>query len=72
MTPEEATEKLRVLTPRQLQVMSLRAQGLETQGIALTLGLSTKTVEHHQLLAREVLECTAYRICWLIGRAGLG
>lgn len=71
MTQEEAIQKLYVLTDRQMQVLQLRARGLETSGIAATLGLGSKTVEHHMQLAREALECNTSRACWLIGRAGL-
>ncbi|NIQ52695.1 MAG: hypothetical protein GWN71_04365, partial [Gammaproteobacteria bacterium] len=35
------------LTPRQLQVLDLLAEGLSNQAIASRLHISTKTVEHH-------------------------
>jgi DNA-binding NarL/FixJ family response regulator len=45
---------LRELTPRQLEVLRLVAQGQSTKDIALTLDISAKTVEAHraQLMAR--------------------
>jgi DNA-binding NarL/FixJ family response regulator len=43
-----AASPLATLTPRQLDVLRLLAEGNSTKQIAATLGLSTKTVEAHR------------------------
>jgi DNA-binding NarL/FixJ family response regulator len=43
-----AASPLAALTPRQLEVLRLVAEGKPTKQIAATLGLSTKTVEAHR------------------------
>jgi DNA-binding NarL/FixJ family response regulator len=45
-----------VLTPRQLEVLRLVAEGYSTKQIALKLGISAKTVETHRALLRERLD----------------
>ena len=44
------------LSPRQLEVLKLIAQGLSTKMIARTLDISTKTVETHRTLLMERLD----------------
>ena len=44
-----------VLTPRQMQILSLIADGHSTKEIADRLGLSTRTVEFHRYEMEERL-----------------
>jgi len=55
MTPPAASgvalavrRRMEKLTPRQMEVMRLMAQGLTTPEIARRLALSTKTIETHR------------------------
>ncbi len=50
-----ATEKIRDLSPRQLEVLQLVAGGLRNKQIAWELGLSEKTVKMHRGIAMEKL-----------------
>jgi DNA-binding NarL/FixJ family response regulator len=45
-----------VLTPRQLEVVRLVAEGYSTKQIALMLGISAKTVETHRAQLTERLD----------------
>jgi len=45
-----------VLTPRQLEVLRLVAEGYSTKQIALKLGISVKTVETHRAQLTERLD----------------
>ena len=45
-----------VLTPRQLEVLRLVAEGYSTKQIALKLGISAKTVETHRAQLTERLD----------------
>ena len=45
-----------VLTPRQLEVLRLVAEGYSTKQIALELGISAKTVETHRAQLTERLD----------------
>ena len=47
---------LEQLTPRQRQILQLIAEGKSTQGIALALGISAKTVETHRSQLMERLD----------------
>ena len=47
---------LDVLTPRQLEVLRLVAEGYSTKQIALKLGISAKTVETHRAQLTERLD----------------
>ena len=49
-------ERLRELTPRQLEVFRLVADGLSTRQIAETLGISIKTVETHRTALMKRLD----------------
>jgi len=49
-------EALRVLTPRQRDVLKLIAEGKSTRDIALSLKISVKTVETHRMLLTERLD----------------
>lgn len=50
-----ATEKIRGLSPRQLEVLQMVAGGLRNKQIAWELGLSEKTVKMHRGIAMEKL-----------------
>lgn len=50
-----ATEKIRELSPRQLEVLKMVAGGLRNKQIAWELGLSEKTVKMHRGIAMEKL-----------------
>ena len=50
-----ATEMIRALSPRQLEVLRLVAGGLRNKQIAWELGLSEKTVKMHRGIAMEKL-----------------
>ncbi|GAA0283237.1 hypothetical protein GCM10009127_25850 [Alteraurantiacibacter aestuarii] len=50
-----ATEKIRGLSPRQLEVLQMVAGGLRNKQIAYELGLSEKTVKMHRGIAMEKL-----------------
>lgn len=52
---ERAVRKIRELSPRQLEVMSMVAKGLRNKQIAFELGLSEKTVKMHRGIAMEKL-----------------
>lgn len=45
------------LTLRELEVLTLKAQGLNNQECADTLFISVKTVEHHWHTVHEKLDC---------------
>jgi DNA-binding NarL/FixJ family response regulator len=49
-------EPLRLLTPRQLEVFRLVAEGLSTREIADKLGISIKTVETHRTALMKRLD----------------
>ncbi|MCM8556572.1 PAS domain-containing protein [Sphingomicrobium sediminis] len=51
----ESAEKVKMLSPRQKQVMTLVASGLRNKQIAWELGLSEKTVKMHRGLVMEKL-----------------
>lgn len=51
----QAAEKVRSLSPRQLQVMEGVAKGLRNKQIAYELGLAEKTVKMHRGIAMEKL-----------------
>ena len=51
----KAVEKIRELSPRQLEVMQMVAGGLRNKQIAYELGLSEKTVKMHRGIAMEKL-----------------
>jgi DNA-binding NarL/FixJ family response regulator len=59
---------LRQLTPRQVEVLRLVAEGSRTRDIATRLGLSIKTVESHRgeimkrLNVHDVVSLTRYAI----------
>lgn len=61
-----------VLTPRQLQVLLLRADGVNRESIAARLGVQPQTVRVHQ---QKALRSLGARNCahamLLIGRMGL-
>lgn len=50
-----ASEKIRDLSPRQLEVLQLVANGLRNKQIAWELGLSEKTVKMHRGIAMDKL-----------------
>lgn len=50
-----ASEKLRELSPRQLEVLQMVSSGLRNKQIAYELGLSEKTVKMHRGIAMEKL-----------------
>jgi len=50
------TETLKVLTPRQRDVLKLIAEGNSTKQIALTLKISVKTVETHRMRLTDRLD----------------
>ncbi len=50
-----AAEKIKDLSPRQLEVMQMVASGLRNKQIAWELGLSEKTVKMHRGIAMEKL-----------------
>lgn len=52
---ERASAKIRELSPRQLEVLQLVANGLRNKQIAFELGLSEKTVKMHRGIAMEKL-----------------
>ncbi|ANE05421.1 response regulator transcription factor [Corynebacterium crudilactis] len=45
---QELSEKLSILTPRELEVLSLVVEGLPSQNIGRRLGMSVKTVDVHR------------------------
>lgn len=47
----------RPLTPRQLQILHLRAEGMTNQQIANSLWLSIETVKHHLKLVNQNTGC---------------
>jgi len=55
---DESTKRrlFNVLTPRQLEVLRLVAEGYSTKQIALKLGISVKTVETHRAQLTERLD----------------
>ncbi len=54
MLPATDTEQRpRTCTPRQIEVLSLIANGCTLGQIALTLGISKRTVEHHVYKAKH-------------------
>lgn len=53
---EEIQQKERPLTPRELEVLTLVAQGYTSQQIANQLGISIKTVQAHRANVMEKLE----------------
>lgn len=54
---DESTNRLfNVLSPRQLEVLRLVAEGYSTKQIALKLGISAKTVETHRAQLTERLD----------------
>ena len=57
-----ATRKIKDLSKRQLEVMSMVAAGLRNKQIAYELGLSEKTVKMHRGIAMEKLRCKALLI----------
>ena len=71
MTPEEARARLDALTPRQREVLVLRAQGLGSEGIALCMGISVHGVNDLSKRALRAIGVTGFRACWMVGRAGL-
>ena len=52
---ERAVQRIKELSPRQLEVMRLVAAGLRNKQIAYELGLSEKTVKMHRGLAMDKL-----------------
>jgi DNA-binding NarL/FixJ family response regulator len=50
--PEDLSKKL---TPRQLEVLQLHAEGRSAKEIAAALGISTRTVEFHKYRMMEIL-----------------
>ena len=52
---ERAVQKVKELSPRQMEVMTMVARGLRNKQIAYDLGLSEKTVKMHRGLAMEKL-----------------
>jgi DNA-binding NarL/FixJ family response regulator len=54
--PEDDVESLRILTPRQREVLRLIAEGQTTKRIALALDISAKTVETHRAQLMERLD----------------
>lgn len=65
---DESTDSGDPLTPRQREVLQLLAEGASNKQIAVTLGVSIKTVEHHKHNIRQKLglettaELTRYAI----------
>jgi len=53
---ESKNRRFNVLTPRQLEVLRLVAEGYSTRQIALKLGISAKTVETHRAQLTERLD----------------
>ena len=47
MAPEDPAVTAETLTPREVQVLELVAEGLPNKGIALRLGISDQTVKFH-------------------------
>lgn len=67
-----AAEKIRTLSPRQLQVLKLVASGLRNKQIAWELQLSEKTVKMHRGLAMEKLQVqTAAEMIRIAVEAGI-
>lgn len=67
-----AVEKLRELSPRQLEVLKLVATGLRNKQIAWEMGLSEKTVKMHRGIAMEKLGVqTAAEMIRLAVEAGI-
>jgi len=55
-SPTNETGERRSLTPRELEVLTLVAQGLTSQQIAEQLGISAKTVQAHRANVMEKLD----------------
>ena len=53
---KDESKMFNVLTPRQLEVLRLVAEGYSTKQIALKLGISAKTVETHRAQLTERLD----------------
>lgn len=68
-TSSEFSEKLKRLTPRERQVMSLVAEGLSNKAIARQLGISPKTVEIHRsnLMGKMEVSSSSALIRMVIG-----
>lgn len=67
-----ATERIRDLSPRQLEVLKLVAGGLRNKQIAWELGLSEKTVKMHRGIAMDKLGVqTAAEMIRLAVEAGI-
>lgn len=61
---------MRRLTPRELEVMRLRATGLSVREVADALGISVQTVKNHQTAVYAKAEAAGivdffYRVGWL-------
>jgi DNA-binding NarL/FixJ family response regulator len=55
-SPAGSSSALRVLTPREIEVLTLVAEGCTNQEIANQLGISIKTVQAHRASVMEKLE----------------
>lgn len=53
--PEQATDPVSALTPRQREVLQLLAEGRSAKQIAASLSISTRTVEFHKYQLMETL-----------------
>lgn len=61
----ELRERLKTLTLREREVLSLMGTGLKGQDLATKLGVSVKTVETHQKHLKEKLELNNIAELWL-------
>lgn len=54
-TPQDGADPLAGMTPRQREILQLLAEGRSAKEIAVTLGISTRTVEFHKYKMMESL-----------------